>query len=363
MSSSVFLNNLDDFIAPSQACVNPLVASKLHQPAIASSTGQDGLQLSTSSSGKRRTAQRITLATDFSAVDLDDSLTVPYPYQQPDLIKGRPSSSQESSQRVTVAQVSLNDCLACSGCVTSAETMLITEQSTQKLVDLLDRARHRSESTPVIVVQVSPNSIASLAEFLDSSPRDLFLRLAAILKQHGVTYVLNAAVGADIALLEMREEFFHRLEKGRSQDWTVPAASMALSSSSIAFYPTKPGDSLPIQEANVGRAPELGSNLPMLTSHCPGWVCYAEKTSPQAIPYMSTVKSPQQIIGSVFKRILSSNSVEHSYSQLQGQQVFVVSVQPCFDKKLEASRKVRSRLSLFHHTNYLSLNNSFSLLS
>ena len=26
---SVFVNNLDDFIAPSQACVNPLVNSKL----------------------------------------------------------------------------------------------------------------------------------------------------------------------------------------------------------------------------------------------------------------------------------------------------------------------------------------------
>jgi len=33
--------------------------------------------------------------------------------------------------------------------------------------------------------------------------------------------------------------------------------------------------------------------LPILTSECPGWVCYAEKTvGDEAIPFMSKVKSP-----------------------------------------------------------------------
>ncbi|CAN0474012.1 unnamed protein product, partial [Hapterophycus canaliculatus] len=35
--------------------------------------------------------------------------------------------------------------------------------------------------------------------------------------------------------------------------------------------------------------------LLVLTSACPGWVCYAEKTAPEALPFMSTVKSPQQV--------------------------------------------------------------------
>jgi hypothetical protein len=71
-----------------------------------------------------------------------------------------------------------------------------------------------------------------------------------------------------------------------------------------------------------------GFALPMLASHCPGWVCYAEKTQPQALPYIATGKSGQQVLGAVFKRVF-----------LPGKNIYVVSVQPCFDKKLEASRR------------------------
>jgi iron only hydrogenase large subunit-like protein len=41
----------------------------------------------------------------------------------------------------------------------------------------------------------------------------------------------------------------------------------------------------------------------MFVSQCPGWVCYAEKCHPQAIPYISTTKSPQQIFGHFFREI------------------------------------------------------------
>jgi hypothetical protein len=125
----------------------------------------------------------------------------------------------------------------------------------------------------------------------------------------------------------------------------------------------------------------------MLTSNCPGWICYAEKNSPQALPYVSTVKSPQQIIGTIIKNILLSDT-SSSWNRVSGgdcndqsamdvegeditagldfgqlsildgpsdehkraayevsdvarraKKVFVVSIQPCFDKKLEASRR------------------------
>jgi iron only hydrogenase large subunit-like protein len=41
---------------------------------------------------------------------------------------------------------------------------------------------------------------------------------------------------------------------------------------------------------------------PMLASACPGWVCYAEKTHGDfVLPYISTTKSPQQIMGTIVK--------------------------------------------------------------
>lgn len=42
------------------------------------------------------------------------------------------------TQKLERARISLDDCLACSGCVTSAETVLITQQSHEELQKILD---------------------------------------------------------------------------------------------------------------------------------------------------------------------------------------------------------------------------------
>ncbi|XP_042486574.1 protein NAR1-like [Macadamia integrifolia] len=71
----------------------------------------------------------------------------------------------------------------------------------------------------------------------------------------------------------------------------------------------------------------------MLSSACPGWVCYAEKTlGSYILPYISSVKSPQQAIGAAIK---------HHICQKMGfkpDNVYHVTVMPCYDKKLEAAR-------------------------
>jgi iron only hydrogenase large subunit-like protein len=46
---------------------------------------------------------------------------------------------------------------------------------------------------------------------------------------------------------------------------------------------------------------EIG-DLPLLSSECPGWVCYAEKTlGEDMFPFMSNIKSPQQLCGRLVK--------------------------------------------------------------
>ena len=66
-------------------------------------------------------------------------------------------------------------------------------------------------------------------------------------------------------------------------------------------------------------------HLPILTSECPGWVCYAEKTiGEEAFPFMSKVKSPQQLCGKLVKTNYGNSKF--------------VSIMPCYDKKLEAVR-------------------------
>ncbi|KAJ1442372.1 iron hydrogenase [Ochromonadaceae sp. CCMP2298] len=307
MSGSVFVSNLDDFIAPSQACVNPLVASKLEAvPASAPEASIGG-------------NARLTLSNDFSRSDFDETLV------KPNLIRGTPSSSGERK----VASVSLNDCLACSGCVTSAETMLIQQQSYDRLLDMLcsvKKLRASGEAAPDVVVAISPNSIASIANYAGVSKKDFFLRCAAALKSMGVRYVFDASAGGDVALIEACEEFVQRYREGRRKGWTSPPTTTALSADSINAFSTSASGAPDVTSHDVPIS--LQEQIPVLSSHCPGFVCFAEKSHPQALPFLSTVKSAQQIVGASVKDMSARHNTE----------VFFVSVQPCFDKKLEASR-------------------------
>jgi hypothetical protein len=200
-SGSVFLNNLDDFIVPSQACVNPFVlGTATHDsPAPSSASEQSGQVKVNSLSNRSKGKQKVTLG--FS--DDNDYKTSIIPQSEPNLIRQKASST---APQKTVAAVSLTDCLACSGCVTSAESVLIQEQSSTKFLQILE------EGNPevTVVLMISPNSRASIAQFLGLSKEELFLKLAVVLKTHGVKYVIDAASGADIALVECREEFLSR---------------------------------------------------------------------------------------------------------------------------------------------------------
>ena len=72
----------------------------------------------------------------------------------------------------------------------------------------------------------------------------------------------------------------------------------------------------------------------MLTSACPGWICYAEKTHGNFIlPYISKVKSPQTVMGTLVK-----NKMSQKYG-VTPDRIYHMTVMPCFDKKLEASRE------------------------
>ncbi len=72
---------------------------------------------------------------------------------------------------------------------------------------------------------------------------------------------------------------------------------------------------------------------PILTSSCPGWICYAEKTHPHVLPHLSRLKSPQALMGTLLKTTLSRKL------GISPDRIWHVAVMPCFDKKLEASRE------------------------
>lgn len=72
---------------------------------------------------------------------------------------------------------------------------------------------------------------------------------------------------------------------------------------------------------------------PVLSSICPGWICYAEKTHPHVLPHLSRLKSPQALTGTMVKTVLSKKL------NIPPSQIWHLAIMPCFDKKLEASRE------------------------
>lgn len=107
--------------------------------------GQDGLQLNVRSS--KRAA--IDTSANNNAVESSNMKTG---FQQ--------TVVDDETQAI---KVSLNDCLACSGCVTSAETVLLQHQS------LKEFQAKCADPDVIVVVSVSPQSRASLAGMASSS--------------------------------------------------------------------------------------------------------------------------------------------------------------------------------------------------
>lgn len=178
------------------------------------------------------------------------------------------------------AKITLNDCLACkyddfsriyaiySGCITSAETILIQQQS---LAEFLLHLPPSNTSFKQVVVTLSPQSVASIAVKYGISITSTFQKLSYFLKNLGVNVVLSSQVGLEIALCEAKAEFLNSYKSDQK-----------------SF---------------------------LISGECPGWVCYAEKTQAGMLPYISRVKSPQAIMGMLIKFFYSQSlGIKYSYS-------------------------------------------------
>ncbi|KZV51808.1 cytosolic Fe-S cluster assembly factor narfl-like [Dorcoceras hygrometricum] len=189
-------------------------------------------------------------------------------------------------------KISLKDCLACSGCITSAETVMLEKQSLDEFLFNLNKGK-------AVFVSLSPQSRASLAVHFGLSPYQMFGKLTTLFKSLGVKAIFDTSCSRDLTLVESCNEFIARYNKCNPTDEEKPKSPL----------------------------------LPMISSACPGWICYAEKTlGSYILPYISSVKSPQQTIGAAIKNHICQKL------DLRPEEIYHVTVMPCYDKKLEASR-------------------------
>ena len=176
------------------------------------------------------------------------------------------------------------ECVYCGLCSSVCPTGAITPKND---LDGVWAAVNNPKKT--VVAQVAPAVRVAIGESfgLDAGSVEMG-RLCAALKAIGFDHVYDTSFSADLTVIEEAEEFIARKQKGEK--------------------------------------------LPQFTSCCPGWVKFAEQFFPEFLPNLSSCKSPQQMFGSLAKRVLPAEL------GVPREDLVVVSVMPCTAKKFEAKR-------------------------
>ncbi|EMS14617.1 iron hydrogenase [Entamoeba histolytica HM-3:IMSS] len=177
--------------------------------------------------------------------------------------------------KLTKVTVRLEDCLACSGCITSAETVLIEQQGLPEFRKNIKELSQRKK----VICTIADECIASMSVVHNQPFNVVWTRVEKALKKEGVDELRDLSQAQDISLFGIYDEFKEYQKM----------------------------------------------NKVLLTSTCPGWVCYSEKMQGKwMFEYMSKVASSMTIAGMIMKK--------------QNSEIYHVSIQMCFDKKLEATK-------------------------
>jgi iron only hydrogenase large subunit-like protein len=252
--SSVFLSNVDDYLGPSQACVNPLFSNTNSTTTTTTPNTQEGAV---------RTRKRRT-------------------------VRERSDTTNTTNTPTTnaVVSASIADCLACSGCVTTAETVLLEEKhSIEKLRQWIHQ-RLQTDVRKRFVVTLSPSSWADLMRHMNLQNSNLRTRQQQLTTFFHQYWAVDVVMDANVPL-----------------EWSRLAAAKSF----VDAY----------RQSHEG-------TLPQLASSCPATVCLIEKSIHAAVPHLSPIPSPMSCAGAYFKQ--------------QDAECFHLAVMPCHDKKLEASR-------------------------
>jgi iron only hydrogenase large subunit-like protein len=300
MSAILSADDLNDFISPGLACIKPV--ETLHQKSAASA------EVRTSNYHRNREflSNSSSLSQNAYEVTTEDKV-------------------QPENQAPT--QISLTDCLACSGCVTSAEAVLISLQSHAEVLNTLDAHR----PAPLIVAQDGNVSVSRKIEpderiFVASVSPQVRASLAATygISERKAGYMIDQLL---IGPQGLRAGGKH----GNGFTWVIDTDVLRQMVLTLAAQEVT--ETLHTSSASSGSGKYTSPKKPILSSACPGWICYAEKTHPHVLPHLSRLKSPQALAGTLVKSILSRTL------DIAPSQIWHLAVMPCFDKKLEASRE------------------------
>jgi len=175
------------------------------------------------------------------------------------------------------------DCIYCGQCIVHCPVGALDVASAVDEIDAL----LKDKKGKILVVQFAPSIRSSIGEIFGIPYGTLVTgQLTASLKKLGFDKVFDTNMSADLTTVEEAKELVWRVKENKP--------------------------------------------LPMFTSCCPAWIRYLEFYRPDLIPNITTVKSPQNMLGSLIKtRWAQKNNIDPK-------NIISVSIMPCAAKKYDA---------------------------
>lgn len=178
-----------------------------------------------------------------------------------------------------------HDCIYCGQCVVHCPVNALSEvEDWQKVKKLLEEKKKK------IVFQFAPAVRTSLGEEFGMEPgTNVTDKIFAALAQIGAYKVFDTSFAADVTIIEEAKELIEKIKKG--------------------------------------------DNTPMISSCCPAWVKYSEFYEPDLAKHMTSVRSPQIILGGLIKTYWAKKE------NIKPKEIVNVSIMPCTAKKFEITRE------------------------
>lgn len=177
------------------------------------------------------------------------------------------------------------DCIYCGQCVAHCPVGALDSQNSFDEIDAL----LKDKNGKTLIIQFAPSIRTSIGEMFGiESGVNVTGQLVAGLKELGFDKVFDVNMAADLTTVEEAKELVWRIKENKP--------------------------------------------LPMFTSCCPGWMRYLEFYRPDLIPHITTVKSPQNMLGSLIKTYWAEKQ------EIDPKNIIVVSVMPCTAKKYDVDK-------------------------
>ena len=196
-----------------------------------------------------------------------------------------------------VKKITLDDCLSCTGCITSSESLLVNKISLENHYNQINE-KYKDDNCFKIGIM----SYQSLESFL------IFYKQIKKIENKNMNYY-NEITNIIAEILNI--------------DFILPLNDFLLYTLNLSF------------NEFIDRKNKLLEGG-IICTDCPGWVCYSEKKIGKiSFEHMSNIKSPHEIASIIIKILFEKylKNIDKNYSS--DKNLYLCTIMPCFDKKIE----------------------------